>query len=83
MQKITDSRSVLADAIRRALSGQEIVAAPLAQMMSGWHHLNRAERGALLQLQNWSDDGPLRQQFARHAEYSENRLARLLNSLEG
>ena len=82
MNRQVEIRSLLIESIREALSGREPPNAQLVDLTFDWQSLSLPERGALLQLQNWTEDRPLRSQFARHAHYSERRLAQLLNKLE-
>lgn len=75
-----DSRSILRDALQRSLVGQpvrqigEILPCPVA--------LTQIEKGAWLQLQNWSTDEPLRVDSHLHAEYSRKRLNYFLDALQ-
>ncbi|MBE5075071.1 hypothetical protein IM511_12315 [Erythrobacteraceae bacterium E2-1 Yellow Sea] len=82
METTIDTRTFLADAIRRALSGQDVPNPQVEQHYAGWRDLSLTQRSALVQLQNWSKDGPLRAEFAPHAEYSQHRLTHLLDELE-
>ena len=82
MESGREKRRVLADAIRGALSGSEMPDSQYSGLASGWRELDQTEKCALLQLKNWAEDRSLRDQFARHAEYSQNRLRGLLNDLE-
>lgn len=82
MQPANDSRRVLVEALRDALSGRDWANAQFDNLMADWRALSQAEKSALLQLNNWAEDRPLRTQFVRHAEYSERRLESLLLELE-
>lgn len=82
MKTTIDARAYLADAIRSALSGLEVSTPQVEQLYAGWRDLSQAEKSAIVQLQNWSEDRPLRTEFAPHAEYSQHRLAHLLSVLE-
>ena len=80
MNKI-DSRSALAEALKRALAG-EPDPAHLRATISNPHRLSALEKSAWLQLHNWSADEYLRSQFPKHAEFSERRMIDLLLQLE-
>ncbi|MDX1580468.1 MAG: hypothetical protein R3360_02480 [Alphaproteobacteria bacterium] len=82
MDSGSENRRVLADAIRQTLSGNEVAESQFSSLISDWRELCQKEKSALLQLRNWSEDRMLRDQFARHAEYSHNRLQGLLEALE-
>ncbi|WP_336987074.1 hypothetical protein [Altererythrobacter aquiaggeris] len=82
MTRQVETRSLLIESIRQAMCGHEPQDARLAEMTRNWPGLSMPERGALLQLQNWTKDRALRSQFSQHAHYSERRLAQLLDKLE-
>ena len=82
MQRTANPRILLTHAIRDALSGREPDDTGFEELAADWRSLSQTEKSALLQLQNWAHDGPLRAQFAQHAEYSERRLSGLLLELE-
>ena len=76
-----DSRSALAEALRRALAGEHDPN-QLRKVVSTPQSLSALEKSAWLQLQNWSADEPLRIQYPRHAEFTRRRLTGLLKRLD-
>lgn len=76
-----DSRSALAEALKRALSGDHDPVC-LQDSISSPQGLTLLEKSAWLQLQNWASDEQLRTQFAKHAEFSRKRMNELLVQLE-
>lgn len=78
----SDTKVFLTNAIRRALSGEELVEAHIRDHIEEWPNQSQLEKSALVQLQNWTQDRQLRSQFAEHAEYNQRRLANLLRALE-
>ena len=76
-----DSRSALAQALKRALEG-EPQGALLKNEIGSLRNLSQLEKSAWLQLQNWAADESLRKQFPSHADFSRRRLSDLLDSLD-
>lgn len=83
METTIDARAFLADAIRGALLGQDVTSPQVDQLYAGWRDLSHEEKSALVQLENWSQDKPLRAEFEKHASFSQHRLTHLLHALEG
>ena len=77
-----DTKQFLTSAIRRALSGEHIAESDIEEHAGNWRGHSQLQKSALIQLQNWFQDRPLRAQYGEHARYSERRLAKLLYSLE-
>ena len=76
-----DSRSALAEALKRALAG-DYDYAQLQSANFSPQRLSALEKSAWLQLYNWSADEHLRSQFPKHAEFSRRRMNELLSLLE-
>ena len=81
MSTFRTRREEIIAAMRNALDGMESTLSngPLAG--ADWLVLDQDEKSALLQLQNWKQDEPLRCAFPRHAEYSSKRMEHLINIL--
>ena len=76
-----DSRSVLTEALKRALAGEDDPV-QLRNAIANPHRLSAVEKSAWLQLHNWRADENLRTQFPKHAEFSRRRMNELLEQLE-
>lgn len=82
MQNVRTSRDEILAAMRNALEGSVASLPHRLADRRDWLDLDQKEKSALLQLQNWEQDEPLRNAFPRHAEYSNRRLAHLISILD-
>lgn len=76
-----DSRSALAEALKRALAGDHDPV-QLKDAVSNPQRLTAIEKSAWVQLHNWSADENLRIQYPQIAESSRRRINELLLQLE-
>ena len=82
MSTAPNSRKEILAALRQALEGERDSFFKGAVAGQDWLALDQYEKSALLQLQNWEQDKPLRNAFPQHAEYSNKRLQHLISVLD-
>ncbi len=76
-----NARELLVNAIHSALAGELEGRWNVDPLFKQYAMLDRAERGALVQLRNWAEDKSLREFPPAHAEFSKRRLTGLLRLL--
>ena len=81
MSTVRASREEILAAMRSALEGADAMLTHDSLSKVDWLAFDQNEKSALLQLQNWEQDRPLRSAFPRHAEYSSKRLEHLISIL--
>jgi hypothetical protein len=79
---VTDARSFLLDALRRANDGSEVPFEELLDVMPDPSVLNRIERDAWHRLSQWADDGDIRVKDPGYDEMQRKQIAKALGDVE-
>ena len=79
---MSDARSFLLDALRRAVEGEEVTNDELLRAIPDPSILDQIEKDAWYRLSHWLDDGDIRERDSAYEEWQEKQIADALADLQ-